>query len=98
MFRSLAILTHDHVGLQGPLLVEMSGFSLTAAAMRAKGVEKKRRSTKEEPWRSHANRNVSNDPLLNQRNVDVDLISEAGIENEGGQRVSVLNDGSKTDS
>ena len=94
----MAILIHDHVGLQGPLLVEMSGFSLTAAPMRAKGVEKKSRSTKEEPWRSDANGNVLNDPLLNQRNVDVDLISEAGIENEGGQKVSVFHFRSRTDS
>ena len=94
----MAILIHDHVGLQGPLLVEMSGFSLTAAPMRAKGVEKKSRSTKEEPWRSDANGNVLNDPLLNQRNVDVDLISEAGIENEGGQKVSVSYDAPRRDS
>ena len=76
----------------------MSGFSLTAAPMRAKGVEKKSRSTKEESWRSDANRNVSDDPLLNQRNPDVDLISEAGIENEDGQKVSVSYDAPKEDS
>ena len=43
---SLAIAIRGHVSLQGPLLVEMSGFSLTAAPMKAQAVEKKRRSTK----------------------------------------------------
>ena len=41
LFRSLAIVIHGHVGLQGPLLVGMSGFLLTAAPMKAQGVEKK---------------------------------------------------------
>ena len=40
LLRSLAIIIHGHVGLQGPLLVEMSGFSLTAAPLKAKGVKK----------------------------------------------------------
>ena len=41
LFRSLATIIRRHVSLQGPLLVEMSGFSLTAAPMKAQAAEKK---------------------------------------------------------
>ena len=97
---AIAIRAHDILSLQGPLLIELSGFWLMAASsMKAKGGgEKKIDQQKEERWLSHANRNASNNPLLNQRNVDVDLISEAGIENERGQKVSVSYDAPRKDS
>ena len=38
---SLAIVFRAHLSLQGPLLVEMSGFSLMAAPMKAQGWRKK---------------------------------------------------------
>ena len=41
LFRSLAIIIRGHVSLQGPFLVEMCGFSVTTAPMKAQGVEEK---------------------------------------------------------
>ena len=98
LFRSLAIVIRGHVSLQGSFLIELSGFWLMAASsMKAQGgARTKNDQQKEERWRSNANRNASNGPLLNQRNVEVNLISEAGIENEGGQGVSVFHFRSRT--
>ena len=90
LFGSLAVVIRGHVSLQGPLLIVLSGFWLMAASsMKARGGRReKNHQQKEERWRSNANRNASNGPLLNQRNVDVTLISEAGIENEGSKSFS----------
>ena len=98
--RSLAVVIHGHVSLQGPLLIELSGFWLMAASsMNAQvGARKTIDKQQEERWRSNANRNASNGSLLSQRNVDVTLISEAGIENEGGQQVAVFHFRSRADS
>ena len=41
--RSLAIVIRGHVSLQGPLLIELSGFWLMAASsMKARGAKKKK--------------------------------------------------------
>ena len=83
------MVTRGHVNLKWPLLVELSSHESAGG-----GEKNNKEKNNGVQMQTETHQMVS----FESTHVDVDLTSEAGIENEDGQKVSVLYVESRTDS